>query len=77
MTCRAVADVVETDGPSEIHRADQERVAMVSANLRDGDLGTAVHGSASSMVRENPLGAGVAPAHRRPERGARQLGATR
>ena len=32
----------ETTGPSEIHRADQERVAIVSANLRDVDLGSAV-----------------------------------
>ncbi len=39
VTLDAVADVVETVGPSEIHRADQTRVAIVSANLRDVDLG--------------------------------------
>ena len=33
VTLSAVADVVATTGPSEIHRADQVRVAIVSANL--------------------------------------------
>src|SRR5690606_20954244 len=42
VTLSAVADVVATTGPSEIHRADQVRVAIVSANLRDIDLGSAV-----------------------------------
>lgn len=42
VTLDAVADVVATTGPSEIHRADQVRVAIVSANLRDIDLGAAV-----------------------------------
>jgi hydrophobic/amphiphilic exporter-1 (mainly G- bacteria), HAE1 family len=54
----AVADVVATTGPSEIHRADQVRVAVVSANLRGIDLGTAVS-DVRGMVAENPLGAGV------------------
>ncbi|TDK23464.1 efflux RND transporter permease subunit [Luteimonas aestuarii] len=54
----AVADVVATTGPSEIHRADQVRVAVVSANLRGIDLGTAVS-DVRRMVAENPLGAGV------------------
>ncbi|HEY1139683.1 MAG TPA: efflux RND transporter permease subunit, partial [Lysobacter sp.] len=40
VTLDSVADVVATTGPSEIHRADQVRVAIVSANLRDIDLGT-------------------------------------
>ena len=34
VTLDAVADVVETIGPSEIHRANQTRVALVSSNLR-------------------------------------------
>ena len=42
VTLDAVAEVVATNGPSEIHRADQTRVAVVSANLRDIDLGGAV-----------------------------------
>jgi len=54
----SVADVVATTGPSEIHRVDQVRVAIVSANLRYGDLGTAVE-DVRAMVAENPLGAGV------------------
>jgi len=37
----AVARVEITEGPSEIRRIDQERVAVISASLR-GDLGTAV-----------------------------------
>ncbi|HSX65557.1 MAG TPA: efflux RND transporter permease subunit, partial [Pseudoxanthomonas sp.] len=42
VTLDAVAEVLSTTGPSEIHRADQVRVAIVSANLRDIDLGSAV-----------------------------------
>jgi len=53
-----VADVIETIGPSEIHRADQVRVAIVSANLRGIDLGTAV-AQVEAIVAANPLGADV------------------
>ncbi len=58
VTLDAVADVVATTGPSEIHRADQVRVAVVSANLNDIDLGTAVK-EVGDMVQANPLGAGI------------------
>lgn len=58
VTLEAVADVVSTVGPSEIHRADQVRVAIVSANLRDIDLGTAVQ-EVQQMVADDPLGADV------------------
>ena len=54
----SVADVVAGTGPSEIHRADQVRVAVVSSNLRDIDLGTAVQ-EVRSMVAADPLGADV------------------
>ncbi|MBD9481285.1 efflux RND transporter permease subunit [Pseudoxanthomonas sp. PXM02] len=54
----SVADVIATTGPSEIHRADQRRVAIVSANLRDIDLGTAIT-EVRDMVAENPLGTDV------------------
>jgi HAE1 family hydrophobic/amphiphilic exporter-1 len=54
----AVAEVLSTEGPSEIHRVDQERVAVVSANLRYGDLGTAV-ANIEQMLAEAPLAAGV------------------
>jgi HAE1 family hydrophobic/amphiphilic exporter-1 len=58
VTLESVADVVSTTGPSEIHRADQVRVAVVSANLRDIDLGTAVK-EVERMIAENPLGPDV------------------
>ncbi|MCM2336064.1 MAG: efflux RND transporter permease subunit, partial [Pseudomonas sp.] len=58
VTLDAVADVVATTGPSEIHRADQVRVAIVSANLRDIDLGTAVR-EVEDLVAAQPLGADV------------------
>jgi HAE1 family hydrophobic/amphiphilic exporter-1 len=54
----AVADVLATEGPSEIHRVSQERVAIVSANLRYGDLGSAVS-EINDIVAKNPLAAGV------------------
>ncbi|MGD8628085.1 MAG: efflux RND transporter permease subunit [bacterium] len=37
----AVADIVIDTGPGEIRRVDQERVALVTANLNYGDLGAA------------------------------------
>ncbi len=58
VTLDAVAEVIATTGPSEIHRADQSRVAIVSANLRHGDLGSAV-AAVQRMVAEKPLTAGV------------------
>jgi len=54
----AVADVVSSIGPSEIHRISQERVAIVSANLHHGDLGSAVR-EVQQRIRDNPLAAGV------------------
>src|SRR5690606_14546281 len=54
----SVADIVSTTGPSETHRADQRRVAIVSANLRGIDLGTAV-AEVQRMVAENPIGTDV------------------
>jgi len=54
----SVADVIATTGPSEIHRSDQRRVAIVSANLRDIDLGAAM-AEVQSMVAKNPLGTDV------------------
>ncbi|TXI46418.1 MAG: efflux RND transporter permease subunit [Lysobacter sp.] len=63
ITLDSVAQVVATTGPSEIHRADQVRVAIVSANLRDIDLGTAVREVeqmvADSAARDGGLGAGI------------------
>ena len=59
VTLDAVAEVVATTGPSEIHRADQSRVAIVSANLHGIDLGTAVR-EVEAMVAADPLAADVA-----------------
>lgn len=39
---KAVADIMENIGPGEIRRSDQERVALVTANLNYGDLGSAI-----------------------------------
>ncbi|PJJ96037.1 acriflavin resistance protein [Lysobacteraceae bacterium NML03-0222] len=55
----AVAEVEAGQGPSEIHRADQARVALVSANLHGIDLGTAM-AEVQRMVAEKPLGADIA-----------------
>lgn len=41
VTLSSVADIVVTEGPAEIRRADQERVAVISANLAYGALGAA------------------------------------
>jgi HAE1 family hydrophobic/amphiphilic exporter-1 len=58
VTLASVADVVATTGPSEIHRADQGRVAIVSAGLQGIDLGAAVR-EVRALAAEHPLGAGV------------------
>ena len=41
VTLDAVADITIDMGPGEIRRADQERMALVTANLAYGDLGAA------------------------------------
>lgn len=38
VTLDSVAEVISTQGPAEIHRVDQERAALISANLRYGSL---------------------------------------
>lgn len=58
VTLASVAEVVPTVGPSEINRVDQTRVAIISANLRDIDLGGAV-AEVRRMVQDNPLPADV------------------
>ncbi|MEO8673231.1 MAG: efflux RND transporter permease subunit [Tahibacter sp.] len=54
----AVAEVLSTEGPSEIHRVSQERVAIVSSNLHHGDLASAVD-EVRDILAKNPLAAGV------------------
>jgi HAE1 family hydrophobic/amphiphilic exporter-1 len=54
----AVADVTLAVGPAEVRRLGQERVAVVSANLAHGDLGSAVQ-SLNSLVHEVQLPVGT------------------
>ncbi len=42
VTLSSVADVQLAVGPAEVRRVGQERVAVISANLAQGDLGTAI-----------------------------------
>ncbi len=58
VTLSAVADIVATEGPGEIRRSDQERVAIVSANLAYGDLGTAAD-EARALIAAATVPAGV------------------
>jgi HAE1 family hydrophobic/amphiphilic exporter-1 len=54
----AVADVRLATGPAEVRRIGQERVAVVSANLAKGDLGSAIVGL-QSIVSSVQLPVGV------------------
>ena len=54
---KAVADVVVDVGPSEIRRAGQERVVLVTANLTRGDLGSAEE-ELTGLLAGVPLAAG-------------------
>jgi HAE1 family hydrophobic/amphiphilic exporter-1 len=58
VTLDAVADVVVSEGPAEIRRIAQERVAIISANLAYGDLGAAA-AEAGSILSRTPLPNGV------------------
>ena len=58
VTLGSVAEVKQTIGPSEINRVDQDKVGIISANLRDIDLGSAV-ARVRQLEREQPLGAGI------------------
>jgi HAE1 family hydrophobic/amphiphilic exporter-1 len=59
ITLNAVADVSVSQGPSEIRRVAQERVAIVTANVAYGDLGAAA-AEARRIVRNIAMPAGVA-----------------
>ena len=58
VTLDAVADVTVAQGPAEIRRVAQERVAIISANLAFGDLGAAA-AEAEAIVSRTPLPNGV------------------
>jgi HAE1 family hydrophobic/amphiphilic exporter-1 len=42
VTLASVAEILVAEGPAEIRRGDQERLALIQANLAYGDLGSAV-----------------------------------
>ena len=54
----AVADVQLAVGPAEVRRVGQERVAVISANLAQGDLGSAVT-ALREIVAEVPVPVGT------------------
>ena len=58
VTLDAVADVTVSQGPSEIRRVAQDRVAIVSANLGHGDLGAAA-AEAGEILSRIPMPAGI------------------
>ncbi len=59
VTLEAVADVRVSQGPAEIRRVAQERVAIITANLAYGDLGAAA-AEAGAIVNRTPMPDGVA-----------------
>ncbi len=54
ITLSAVADIKLERGPSEIRRIDQERVALVTANLKGRDLGS-VSQDIQQIIDKTPL----------------------
>ena len=58
VTLAAVADVSVSQGPAEIRRVAQERVAIVTANLSYGDLGAAA-AEAGAIIARIPMPEGV------------------
>lgn len=54
----AVAEVVVDEGPGEIRRTGQQRVALVTANLTYGDLGTATE-EIDRIIASTPKPSGV------------------
>jgi HAE1 family hydrophobic/amphiphilic exporter-1 len=54
----AVADVQLAVGPAEVRRVGQERVAVISANLAQGDLGAAM-AALDGIVAEVPMPVGM------------------
>ena len=54
----AVATIDVREGPSEIRRSDQERVALISANIAQGDVGSAIAELKADLDNE-PSAAGI------------------
>ena len=58
VTLESVADIVIDTGPGEIRRVDQERVALVTSNLRYGDLGSAAK-EINAIISQVPMPSGL------------------
>lgn len=54
VTLDAVAEIATDMGPGEIRRAGQERVALVTANLKSGDLGAAAQ-EINQIITKTPI----------------------
>lgn len=54
VTLDAVAEIATDMGPGEIRRAGQERVALVTANLKSGDLGAAAQ-EINQIIAKTPI----------------------
>lgn len=61
LTLDAVATVTSVEGPAEIRRSDQQRVAVIAANLASGPLGAAIDALESRLQSvQLPAGTSVA-----------------
>lgn len=58
VTLESVATISIARGPAEIRRIAQERVALISANIAYGDLGTAA-AEAQSIIDRTPMQPGI------------------
>jgi HAE1 family hydrophobic/amphiphilic exporter-1 len=58
VTLDAVADISIARGPAEIRRVAQERVAVITAGIAYGDLGTAA-AAAQQIIDRTPMPAGI------------------
>ena len=58
LTLEAVADVSISQGPAEIRRVAQERVAIITANIAFGDLGAAA-AATGDIISRIPMPSGV------------------
>jgi HAE1 family hydrophobic/amphiphilic exporter-1 len=59
VTLDAVANISISQGPAEIRRVAQERVAIITANVAYGDLGAAAS-EAARLIRQVPMPTGIA-----------------
>ena len=64
VTLDAVADISVSQGPAEIRRVAQERVAVITAGIAYGDLGSAA-AEAQAILDSVPMPAGTAAIFRR------------